>query len=233
MAKKSIYIFDVDGTLTDSRRLIDSGFKSFLMGWLEGKECYIVTGSDVDKTQEQLGFDLWSKFTGCFQNCGNVYYKSGDKIYENKWTPNNDLYHYLHSAIDLDKYTIKAGRHIEFRTGMINFSFLGRYATDEQRSDYIAWDKKSKQRKKFVTKSLKLFKNLDFKIGGDISIDIYPKGMDKSQVVNNLKYDKVFFFGDKCVSGNDAPLAKIVGKRNTFNVSGWEQTYSILKELKV
>ena len=49
--------------------------------------------------------------------------------------------------------------------------------------------------------------NLSFSLGGQISIDIFPKGWDKTyclQFVEN-KYDKIYFFGDRTEkNGNDA-----------------------------
>ena len=48
--------------------------------------------------------------------------------------------------------------------------------------------------------------DLNFSIGGQISIDIFPKGWDKTyclQFVEN-KYEKIYFFGDKTdLGGND------------------------------
>ena len=41
-----IYLFDVDGTLTDSRQPIDRDFENYLIGLFSHYECSIVTGSD-------------------------------------------------------------------------------------------------------------------------------------------------------------------------------------------
>ena len=50
-----IYAFDVDGTLTDSRQIIDSRFQMWFTRFCRTHTCVIVTGSDIDKTREQLG----------------------------------------------------------------------------------------------------------------------------------------------------------------------------------
>ena len=49
------YIFDVDGTSTPSRQVIESDFLSYLLAFASNCQMYIVTGSDIDKTIEHLG----------------------------------------------------------------------------------------------------------------------------------------------------------------------------------
>ena len=49
-----IFMFDVDGTLTDPRRQIVHEFKEFMFDFVANNTCMIVTGSDRPKTVEQL-----------------------------------------------------------------------------------------------------------------------------------------------------------------------------------
>ena len=51
------YMFDIDGTLTPSRLPIDKDFEVFLKQWILNKQTYLVTGSDKEKTIEQIGTD--------------------------------------------------------------------------------------------------------------------------------------------------------------------------------
>jgi phosphomannomutase len=74
---KRNYVFDVDGTLTPSRLPIDKGFEKFFLKWMEGKNVYLVTGSDKDKTVEQVGERIWNKCTRAYQSCGNAVYENG------------------------------------------------------------------------------------------------------------------------------------------------------------
>ena len=53
---KTKYVFDVDGTLTPSRGLIDPEFKAFFNAFCLFNDVYLVTGSDRDKTIEK-----WAK----------------------------------------------------------------------------------------------------------------------------------------------------------------------------
>ena len=74
------YIFDVDGTLTPSRLPIDNEFKTFFLEWMEGKNVYLLTGSDKDKTIEQVGKEIWTKVNRAYQSCVNAVYEKGELI---------------------------------------------------------------------------------------------------------------------------------------------------------
>ena len=52
------YIFDVDGTLTPSRQVIDPSFEAFMIKFCCKHDVYLVTGSDRQKTVDQLGLDI-------------------------------------------------------------------------------------------------------------------------------------------------------------------------------
>ena len=67
------FLFDIDGTLTPSRSVIDKDFKIFFLKWMENKSVYLVTGSDKEKTIEQIGTEIWSKVKKSYQSCGNRY----------------------------------------------------------------------------------------------------------------------------------------------------------------
>ena len=59
--KEINYLFDVDGTLTPSRGVIDSEFKKWFINFASVKSVILVTGSDRDKTLEQLGESIYKK----------------------------------------------------------------------------------------------------------------------------------------------------------------------------
>ena len=140
------------------------------------------------------------------------------------------------------QYPYRYGNHIEDRGSMVNFSIVGRNCTQEQREHFFKWDNEKDERKKISAFIKHKFKDLDAVIGGQISIDIYPKGMDKSQIIEHIedieeKYcpDKYIFIGDRTMEGgNDYPLAKLMtGKsfRDFYQSDGPEQTQKILESL--
>ena len=49
-----IFIFDIDGTLTPSRLQMTEKFLEFFNGWSKRNPFYLVTGSDLNKTKEQV-----------------------------------------------------------------------------------------------------------------------------------------------------------------------------------
>jgi phosphomannomutase len=75
-----IYLFDIDGTLTPSRLRIDPEFEQFFLNWMKDKEVIFVTGSDKDKTIEQVGEKIWTKAQRIYQSCGNAVYQGGQLI---------------------------------------------------------------------------------------------------------------------------------------------------------
>ena len=80
-----------------------------------------------------------------------------------------------------------------------------------------------------------MFPDIEATVGGQISIDIYPKGKDKSQILKDLNYNRYVFFGDKQQpGGNDHSLAMAIRKKNRFdthNVKGYKDTWKTLKGL--
>ena len=77
-----------------------------------------------------------------------------------------------------------------------------------------------------------MFPKLEASAGGQISVDIYEKGKDKSQIRDKID-GTIYFFGDKTMKGgNDYPIASILKEPDkVFQVNDWVETYNILKEM--
>lgn len=233
------YLFDVDGTLTHPRKKIEEKFAKKFSRWASNRNLYIATGSDFDKTKEQLPQEILNLFDGIFCCMGNELRNPNGTIVEksNFVIPdvlNDDLARILTKS----PYKPKTGRHIEFRTGMVNFSTVGRRANMKQRKKYSEWDKIHGERKKIADYINKNYPDLDASVGGSISIDIIEKGKDKGQVVSWLLdngFNDITFLGDRCYpGGNDwgviRELDKITGvKYDFYNVSGPDEVSDILK----
>ena len=242
-----IFIFDVDGTLTPSRLPMTKEFKEFFEQWVIKNTFYLVTGSDLPKLQEQMN-SLEIHADGIFTCCGNQYWQSDpavhpkhcDLIYDNKFKMTNKLKNALEVMLISSQYEHRYGNHIEDRESMVNFSVVGRNCTQEQREEYYEWDKENGERKKMSTFLKHKFPDLDAVIGGQISIDIYPKGNDKSQILDIIeqerlvKPDEYIFIGDGINNkGNDWPLAELMLTKkdycSSYQTEGWEQTQKILE----
>jgi len=243
-----IFIFDVDGTLTPSRLPMTKEFQKFFKQWIKKNKFYLVTGSDLPKLQEQMCFyDIEAE--GIFTCCGNQFWKpdpsivntSAELIYDNKFEMTNKLKSSLEVMLMSSQYPHRYGNHIEDRGSMVNFSVVGRNCTQEQREKYYEWDKEKGERRKMSIFLKNKFKDLDAVIGGQISIDIYPKGNDKSQVLNVIEQERLvppseyIFIGDGIENGgNDYPLAELMDNTEIcdwYHTNGWEHTQQILESL--
>lgn len=232
MARRINYVFDVDGTLTPSRLKMDIEFAKFFRSWIKDKNVYLLTGSDHDKTIEQVGVDIWREVTESHQCGGNVVFRKSDLIEVSEWKPSKGLLDTCQNLIDISNYPVKAGNHIEQRTGLLNISVVGRNCTQEQRLAYNEWDNEHHERE-FICKSLTaMFPELEATAGGQISIDIHQFGKNKSQIRRKLD-GIIHFFGDKTEKGgNDYPIASILEEPDkVFQVDNWEHTYKLLKEI--
>ena len=243
-----IFIFDVDGTLTPSRQPMTKEFQKFFKEWVKKNKFYLVTGSDLPKLQEQMCyFDIEAE--GIFTCCGNEFWKpdpsipitSAEQIYHNKFKPPQNLLTYLGEQLRMTDYPVKAGNHIEDRGTLLNFSIVGRDCSLQQRKDYYEYDKLTDERKTIANYIRESWNDLDAVIGGQISIDIYPKGNDKSQVLNVIEQERLvppseyIFIGDGIENGgNDYPLAELMDNTEIcdwHHTKGWEHTKKILESL--
>ena len=69
-----VYIFDVDGTLTPSRRPMTRSFDDFFFKWANRNTFYLVSGSDLDKIKEQVPWYILERAKGVFTCGGNKFY---------------------------------------------------------------------------------------------------------------------------------------------------------------
>ena len=240
---RKIYIFDVDGTLTPSRLMMTKEFAKFFDKWSNENKYYLVTGSDLDKTKEQLPIAYIDRAEAIFTCCGNQMWRDNELIYDNKFKLTSKLKNTLEVVLMSNQYPHRYGNHIEDRGSMVNFSIVGRNCTQEQREHFFKWDEEKGERKKISTFLKHKFKDLDAVLGGQISIDIYPKGKDKSQILDIIeqerlvKPDEYIFIGDRTEKGgNDYPLAKLMEETNNckyFQTEGPEQTMEILQWLQI
>ena len=231
-----MYIFDVDGTLTPSRCLMDSDFKEWFVKNI--KTYCLVTGSDKDKTIEQVGEDVWSNAEFSFNCNGNDTYFKGNHLYTNEWILPEDAHEWLSEQLTASNYNIRTGLHFEHRPGMVNFSVVGRNATSEQRKDYVAYDEYTDERAYIAHNFNLIFTELEAKVGGETGIDISSKGADKSQVLNFLldkDYTDLHFFGDRMdKDGNDYPLAKAILDKSVgkcYYIKDYLETWNTLERL--
>ena len=230
-----MFLFDVDGTLTPSRQKIDKEFSKFFSKFCKTNEVYLVTGSDRDKTIEQLGKTLYNKAKKVYNCSGNSVWVKNKNVYTSQWECPFLLSSYLELELNASKFKIRTGKHVEERPGCINFSILGRGEDNmKYRSEYVAWDKDAEERDKLAQNIRRLFPDLSVTVGGETGLDISQKGHDKSQILQDFEtHDTITFFGDKTYAGgNDHSIAyAIINQKlgKVHQVSNYNETWEILK----
>jgi len=226
------YLFDVDGTLTPSRGVIDDDFKKWLINFSLKHNIVLVTGSDRPKTIEQIGTTLYNKCRRVYNCSGNDVYEKENQIKFNDWKLPAEAEKFLTEKLTNSKFTTRTGLHIEHRIGMINFSVVGRNANTEQRKVYHEWDKIVNERIDIAKQFNETFPDLSAKVGGETGIDIFAKGCDKSQVVHDYDISSIRFFGDRCdEAGNDYPVANLLEPHQVFHIKDWKHCWELLKNV--
>ena len=232
-----LYVFDIDGTLTPHREPATDEFVDFFIKWRKDKKYYLTTGSDFAKVEEQLPNFIITSAAATFCCMSNQCYVKDRLIYENNFEPSQDLIEALTAVLNSSPFPLRLGNHMELRTGMLNFSVIGRNADATQREIYHEHDKIAREREAIAFELGAQFEDLDFAVGGKISIDIYPSGNDKSQtiswIIENEPPQPIIYFGDRVgEGGNDyAAIVEMQKYQDTswHNVSNWRETMEILK----
>lgn len=211
---RTIALFDVDGTLTIPRGKVTPSMMDFLIELSKKVTVGIVGGSDLPKQEEQLGEGIVKVFPYNFSQNGLIAYKNGELLEsqtiakyfgeDNIKRIVNWVMKYL-SELDIP---VKRGTFIEFRSGMLNISPIGRNCSRSERNDYETFDLEHGVRKKMVQEMKKEFADLDLtmSIGGQISFDVFPTGWDKTyclKFLNAEEFDEIHFFGDKTFEGGN------------------------------
>jgi len=235
-----VYLFDVDGTLTNPLEQITEEFADIFLTWVteKKKKAYIVTGSDIEKTKKQVFSSFLDQCEGIFTCSGNVFYAAGKLIYANQMEVSDDFIKDLELYLENSEWRARSSRHIELRHGMVNFSIVGRDASPNLREAYHKWDQSSREREDIVEYITGLYPHLEASIGGTISVDIYPAGRNKAQVVDKIhelhgEDVEIVFVGDRNVpGGNDWPLAlslEAMPNCTWFQVGGYEETRALIE----
>lgn len=168
----------------------------------------------MPKQEEQLGEGIAKVFPWNFSQNGLVAYHNGELLEIqtiSKHLGEDNIKRIVDWTLGyLSKLDIpvKRGTFIEFRSGMLNISPIGRNCSRPERNDYEKFDLENKVRETMVAKMKEEFAdlNLTFSIGGQISFDVFPQGWDKTYCLKFLDakdFDEIHFFGDKTFEGGN------------------------------
>ena len=233
------FIFDVDGTLTPSRQEIDPDFEKYMIEFSNENDVYLVTGSNREKTIEQIGDTLFHTAKRVYNCSGSDVYEGDLNVYRDEWDVPEDVEEFLMDELHHSKFPVRTGTHVEKRPGGINFSILGRGqgVVLEERDEYVKWDRTHHERKNLAIKIKNRFPDLEVQVGGQTGLDISPLGRNKGQILRDFsKDDFIYFYGDMMNEGqNDFPLADAIRKKElgfTYHVHSFQHTWDILSLTK-
>lgn len=209
-----IFLFDVDGTLTAPRKVIEPEMRDFIADLRTKAYIGIVGGSDYAKQVEQIGDNVVNEWDYLFSENGLVSFKDGKEIHRASLKSHlgdeklNKFINFVLKYLSNVELPCKRGTFIEFRAGMLNVSPVGRNCSQEERDAFEQFDKTAGVRKAMVKVLQEEFKdyNLTYSIGGQISFDVFPQGWDKTYCLPFLEKDsftEIHFFGDKTFPGGN------------------------------
>ena len=256
----NIVLFDMDGTLTEPRSSFAEILMGSMRDLCGFADIGIVTGSDMDYVQEQLAGRIGDpviRFNLHLMPCnGTKYYappayynvhhalvhetsmraKLGESKFKllMKTLIEKQSSLYMHDGFPL------TGHFISYRGSMINWCPIGRNAETADRAAFIDYDTKYRSGFRLgvmnrlkETLMLRGLDNLEVRLGGDTSFDIFPTGWDKTYALNHFaNYYQIWFVGDRTgENGNDKEIYEKLQPSHSFSTSGPEHTKYIIHEV--
>lgn len=217
---KKLIVFDLDGTLAESKSSLDAEMSALLRDLLGIVNVAVISGGDWPQFEKQilsnLPHDERLKNLSLLPTCGTKFYQyNGDweKIYSEDFNAveKKKIIDSLRKALETDGFKIEKvwGEAIEDRGSQITYSALGQQAPIEEK---IKWDSDFTKRKRIKTILDKSIPEFSVRLGGTTSIDITKPGIDKAYGIRKLRdtlgiaIDEMIFIGDAIFpGGNDYP----------------------------
>jgi HAD superfamily hydrolase (TIGR01484 family) len=226
-----IFVFDIDNTLTPPRAAMQPGFAAQFLSFCRSETVYLVTGSDRGKVDEQVPANIVAACAGLFTSAGSEFEAAGRIVYSHDHEFPDEIIEFLDRKAQASKYPVRRGRHVEYRTGALNFSTVGRAADAKDRKAYLLWDQVHGERARLCNEIAVQFPDYEASAGGEISIDISPVGWNKSRVIVPITERHgnaaITFVGDGIhPGGNDWPLAQALQASSPHHVIHPVQDYT-------
>jgi len=217
---KKLIVFDLDGTLAESKSSLDTEMSTLLHDLLGIVKVAVISGGDWPQFEKQLLSNLPhdERMVNLFilPTCGTKFFQyKGDwkKIYSEDFTTDEKekIVSSLKKALTKAGFKTEKvwGETIEDRGSQITFSALGQQAPLEEKSK---WDPDFAKRKKIKSILDTFIPEFSGRLGGATSIDVTKPGIDKAYGVRKLReilgisLKEMIFIGDALFpGGNDYP----------------------------
>ena len=234
---KKLIVFDLDGTLADSKSSLDPEMSALLHDLLRVVKVAVISGGNWPQFEEQLlsslPHDRRLANLSLLPTCGTKFFQFGGdwkEIYSEDLTTveKGTIVSNVQKAFDAAGFTVDRvwGEQIEDRGSQITFSALGQQAPLEEKDE---WDPDFAKRTKIKAILDRLMPEFSVRMGGTTSIDVTRPGIDKAYGIRKLRdlfgisVKDMIFIGDALFAGgNDYPAeeAGVV----SIPVTGPEQT---------
>ena len=217
---KKLIVFDLDGTLAESKSSLDAEMSRLLHDLLGIVKVAVISGGDWPQFEKQvlshLPHDESLVNLSLLPTCGTKFFQyKGDwkKIYSEDFTANEKekITSSLKKAVEQAGFKVEKvwGEVIEDRGSQITFSALGQQAPLVYKDK---WDSDFTKRKKIKAILDTLIPEFSVRMGGATSIDVTKPGIDKAYGVRKLQdilgisLKEMIFIGDALFAGgNDYP----------------------------
>jgi HAD superfamily hydrolase (TIGR01484 family) len=217
---KKLIVFDLDGTLAESKSSIDAEMAKLLDSLLGIVKVSVISGGAWQQFEKQvlahLSHDERLKNLSLLPTCGTKFYKYDSKwelLYSEDFTAaeKKKIISSLQQATEAPdlKPARTWGELIEDRGSQITFSGLGQHAPLDEKEK---WDPDFTKRKKIKALLDKLIPEFSVRLGGATSVDVTKHGIDKAYGIRKLRdvlgiaIPEMIFVGDALFpGGNDYP----------------------------
>ena len=217
---KKLVVFDLDGTLAESKSTIDAEMAKLLDSLLDLAKVSIISGGAWLQFEKQvlahLSHDKRLKNLSLLPTCGTKFYQYDSKwelLYSEDFTDaeKQKITGALKKAMASSDCGVKKiwGDVIEDRGSQITFSALGQHAPLAEKKK---WDPDFAKRKRMKAILDKLIPEFSVRLGGATSVDVTKPGIDKAYGIRKLRdvlkipIAEMIFVGDAVFpGGNDYP----------------------------
>jgi len=241
-----LVVFDLDGTLAESKSVMDNRMSELLRELLTITKVSVISGGSFAQFEKQFLVGLSAPkdlLNGLFlfPTCGARFFRFEDgwkEVYAHVLTTDekrtiSEAFTYAFSAAGFVEPKEIYGELIEDRGTQVTFSAYGQLAPVELKK---SWDPDQKKRlhiKKFLDEKLP---HLEVRIGGATSIDVTRKGIDKAHGVREMEkhlgtaISDMVFIGDALFPGGNDHAALSTGIKG-IQTSGPEETKLIIESI--
>jgi phosphomannomutase len=217
---KKLIVFDLDGTLAESKASIDAEMAQLLNTLLSIAKVSVISGGDWSQFEKQvlahLSHDQTLKNLSLLPTCGTKFYEYKSRwklLYSEDFTANEKAKIIRSIQQATNTSDLKAnqpwGELVQDRGSQVTFSGLGQQAPLNAKK---AWDPDFAKRQKIKAVLDQLIPEFSVRLGGATSIDVTKPGIDKAYGIRKLRdvlgipISEMIFIGDAVFpGGNDYP----------------------------